>query len=625
MNETTGGLSAVPAETETSIPVKASPGKVGKYNFPATSGDTKLTSSILQQMEELYQKKLQEGRGLISGLKDAAALSMAARPGGSSAYLQQRETEKANRAADLFNIRSQIAQYQAAQEAQKRFDAQSADILGLPRSGQEAPAAGAPASARSPMFDFTEEEKNLLLNLRNNPTKFNETLNKIILEKSKAIASPEARKSVYTVQMFDEQGNVRMYDVDLPTKLRLEREGRVIDISRPETTIFKKPNAPGNVPRITPAPAAAPQAPAAAPAVTGPAEAFPVPAPTKPQERKTSSSNLFQDVDPTILSSIERYLETKGGGTELGEPLSYPVEQQARAMPKFEPVASAAPMFKTATDAITPMSAAVSEELPEPLEKPVAEVPEMEPIKTAQVSRIPSISEMKRQKELETFKEQERVKTLQEEEKGFNTSTDEKKAARRIAVSGEIMDIVRKDPQIVGYFQEPGVASAFGKLVRDGISTPFGQFGMRQVEEALFAAVPGQTKAAMEKRDRLRTLFEETAFQLSTLIKGQGQVTEFERILLQQVAGSISNAPGNVIKIHQGLQELAKVDQQLGRAYRKSGLPYADFIRTDGYQKIMDGYVQRLEDIRRAPVESFNAPAASGQTKSGVKWKRVPQ
>jgi hypothetical protein len=473
------------------------------------------------------------------------------------------------------------------------------------------------------MFDFTEEEKNLLLNLRNNPTKFNETLNKIILEKSKALASPEARKSVYTVQMFDENGNVRVFDVDLPTKLKLEREGKVIDISRPETTIFKKPNAPGNVPRITPAPAAA--TPAPAPAVTGPAEAFPVPAPTKPQERKTSSSSLFQDVDPTIISSIERYLETKGGGgAELGEPLSYPVEQQARAMPKFEPVASAAPMFKTATDAITPMSAAVSEELPEPLEKPVAEVPEMEPIKTAQVSKIPSISQQRMNEEIRKFKEQEKVRTLQEEEKGFNTSTDEKKAARREAVSAEIIDTVRKDPQLVGYLQEPGVASAFGKLVRDGISMPGGHsIGIRQIEEALFTAVPGRTKADMEKRDRLRTLFEETAFQLSTLIKGQGQVTEFERVLLQQVAGSIANAPGNIIKIHQGLQELAKVDRELGRSYRRSGLPYSDFIRTKDYERIMDGYVQRLDAIRKSPVESLTAPskAAPGPFSDPAKEK----
>jgi hypothetical protein len=596
MNETTGGLSAVPDDTETSIPVKATSGKVGKYNFPATSGDTQLTSSILQQMEELYQKKLQEGRGLLSGLKDAAALSMAARPGGSSAYLQQREQQKADRAAELFNIRSQMAQYEAAQEAQKRFEADKAGLLG----GPGAPAAGgAAAPSRVGGIELSDEEK-LALGRARTRAEFDKLLNSFVTERLKARVQPSAQESKYEVRYYDENGNVVFDTVDLATKDSLRRQGRLIDVSAPA----KPPAAAKPAPApVTPPPAATP------PAQTAPAPAAPATAPAAPQAKKTSGNYLFEDIDPTMLSSIENWMKSRDKDFNMAYATSPSAQERFNSMPLDRRQA----FFKAAAD-ITPQAQKVSAELPKPIEAPEAKEPTAEPVQVAQATgRIPTMPELRAKTEVEKEMRMGEAKKEAEQFQQFLTATDAPVAADRASTAQEVIDITMRNPTVVGVLQKPGVGPAIAELFMTGISAPGGHsIGMKQLDEVLFRAYPGTTPRDIEDRDRLRTLLEKTAFHLSNIIKGQGQVTEFERVLLQQVAGSVRSAPENLVKIQQGLLERAKLDQKLGDLYGRMGLPYGQFKQTKEYKAAVKEYENSLKLIRDSKIQLPKTAATPG-------------
>lgn len=583
MAETTGGLPTEKDDTE--VPVKGST-KVGKYVFPTASGDTKLSSSILEQMEALYQKKLQEGRGLLSGLKDAAALSMAARPGGSSAYLQQREQQKADRAADLFNIRAQMAQYKAAQEAQERFETERGELLGT-----KPPAEGVAPTATGGMgIDLTGDEK-LALSRARTREEFNKLLNSFVTERTKARLRPDE----YAIRYYDDNGNVVFDLVDLQTKENLRRSGRLIDISAPRPA----PKA------ATPAPAAQP------PAAQPPAAPAPAPAPTTaaPEAKKTSGQYLFEDISPEMLTNMEKFIQSRDPNFNVSRLSSPSAKESFNAMPLdkrkrlFEDISDEQPAMKLA-----------SAELPAPLEKPTApEMPAGEPTQVAQAGRIPTIPELRAQQEVEKQSRLEESKEQAQKFREFLTAIDPPVAADRASTAQEIIDLTKSRPDMVGILQKPGIGPAIAELLVSGISAPGGHsVAMKGLEEALVRAFPGTRKEDLEVRDRLRTLLEKTAFHMSNIIKGQGQVTEFERILLQQVAGSIRSAPGNLIKIQEGLLARANLDQKLGEMYNRSGLTYGEFKKTKEYTSAVKEYENKLKSIRDAALVSPSAPGSRG-------------
>lgn len=575
MAETTGGLPTEKDDTE--VPVKGST-KVGKYVFPTASGDTKLSNSILEQMEALYQKKLQEGRGLLSGLKDAAALSMAARPGGSSAYLQQREQQKADRAADLFNIRAQMAQYKAAQEAQQRFETERGELLGT-----TPPAAGtAPTTAGGMGIDLTSDER-LALSRARTREEFNKLLNSFVTERTKARLQPSAQEAKYEVQYYDDNGNVVYNVVDLPTKQRLERSGRLVDVSAPRT----------------------------APKAAAPAPAAPAPAPTTaaPEAKKTSGQYLFEDISPEMLTNMEKFIQSRDPNFNVSRLSSPSAKESFNAMPLdkrkrlFEGISDEQPAMKLA-----------SAELPAPLEKPEApEMPAGEPTQIAQAAGIPTIPQQRTRLEVEKQSRLEEAKEQAQKFREFLTAIDPPVAADRASTAQEIIDLTKSRPDMVGILQKPGIGPAIAELLVSGISAPGGHsVAMKGLEEALVRAFPGTRKEDLEVRDRLRTLLEKTAFHMSNIIKGQGQVTEFERILLQQVAGSIRSAPGNLIKIQEGLLARANLDQKLGEMYNRSGLTYGEFKKTKEYTSAVKEYENKLKSIRDAALVSPSAPGSRG-------------
>jgi hypothetical protein len=244
--------------------------------------------------------------------------------------------------------------------------------------------------------------------------------------------------------------------------------------------------------------------------------------------------------------------------------------------------------------------------------------------------RPPTTLELKAEMEAKK-KEQEATAGVEAKQfETFLTSTEAPVAIDRAETAKEIIDLTVKNPEVVGILQKPGVATALATLLQSGISISGGHsIGMKELDEAIFRATPGTTPEAVANRERLRTLLEKTAFHLSTIIKGQGQVTEFERTLLQQVAGSVRTTPENIVKIQKSLLARAELDQRLGDIYRSrpAGMTYSQFKATDAYKREVKKYENQLREIQKEKV-SFprsEAPGTpkSGTTPGGVKWKVI--
>ena len=129
-------------ETESAPTVKAAPVK-GKYAVPTPTGAVSLDPSILESMQQIIAEKEAKKSSLMEGLRDVMAYDVGYR-GDLNKSLRERAAERESNVADIFQMKTQLAQHKAAQEAQKRFEAMKNKSLGL---GGEETTTGAGATA----------------------------------------------------------------------------------------------------------------------------------------------------------------------------------------------------------------------------------------------------------------------------------------------------------------------------------------------------------------------------------------------------------------------------------------------------------------------------------------------
>jgi hypothetical protein len=133
-----------------------------KYALPAPTGTVALDPSILQSMQEIIAQKEAKRNSFSEGLRDVMAYDVGYR-GDLNKSLRERTAEKESDVADIFQMKNQIAQYKAAQENQRAFEARRNKELGIDGGAAGAPsvAGGQPAAG-----GMTPEIRNALMNAR---------------------------------------------------------------------------------------------------------------------------------------------------------------------------------------------------------------------------------------------------------------------------------------------------------------------------------------------------------------------------------------------------------------------------------------------------------------------------
>lgn len=605
-DQVTGGLPQEPEQPVIQGKPVAAP-KTARYTLPVAPTTGVLPSSILEDMERIYQQRVAAQSPFQEYIKDVLAWGGTERPGTTMETVRRRAQEKEDRAAELFQMRSQIASAKAQQQ-QLANQAEFLDSLTQPGAPGAPGMAGAPGVGQLPaevaqairqkrMNGDIAGAQAILDNYRKNK----------MAEEIKFLTNPATYARNIEVVLPD--GRIEI--VDPLTARRMTESGQGVVI----------PPAAGPAPAPAPAPVAPSPAPAAGPAPTPAAGPAPAPAPT-PAARpvvQTGDQFRFENLSEEQITRLENLMRASGRDprdtlrrADMAEKFnSYPLNLRQRA-------------FAEASGEAVPVSG-------QPAAAPAA------PAAPTQVAQAPAP-----QPKLTLPEARARLEAEKEERKGmaereakqfeaFLTATEAPVAVDRIETAREIIDITKQRPQIVGILQNQGVASALATLLQSGMSISGGHsIGMKDLDEAIFRARPGTKPEDIAARDRLRTLLEKTAFHLSTIIKGQGQVTEFERTLLQQVAGSIRSTPENIIKIQQSLMARAELDQKLGEMYnrRASGMTYSQFKATDQYKDAVKAYEERLRQIQREKVAFPQQPPAgapkSGTAPGGLKWRVVP-
>ena len=180
------------------------------------------------------------------------------------------------------------------------------------------------------------------------------------------------------------------------------------------------------------------------------------------------------------------------------------------------------------------------------------------------------------------------------------------------------------------------MGSAISKLLVGGISTPVGSVGVKDLEDAYQAALPGVKKEQIEARREIAQILAQYSLIASQAAQGQGSMSDYERSMFQKIAGSTSDSVGLLKKIQETMAARAEFNETARTAYNRQQRPgkpsdYATFIaQSPEYDGALRRYSERLDKLAEGPGTgerpgATNAAPASGTTSGKITWKVVPQ
>lgn len=194
----------------------------------------------------------------------------------------------------------------------------------------------------------------------------------------------------------------------------------------------------------------------------------------------------------------------------------------------------------------------------------------------------------------------------------FETDIEPNNIADTDATSKRMQKIIKESPQIAGVINKEGYQAAVAGVLQKGI----GNFGIGDLENAIFKSLPETTQKEIGRRSELITYLAQVELKAAKLIKGQGQITEGEREILQRASASISDPAELIYKKARILERANQKNEALAKIYG-SGEDFKDFRKFSQdprFQEIMKNYRADLNNIMDEEV-SFRRPKANAAPK----------
>ena len=177
--------------------------------------------------------------------------------------------------------------------------------------------------------------------------------------------------------------------------------------------------------------------------------------------------------------------------------------------------------------------------------------------------------------------------------------------ARRVFGSvTRVADYLKQSPNYFGIFARPGVVSAIGNMVREGIQTPSGSLNLAGFEDSMRKMMPGVTQKDLDNVTKAGTELAEIELAFTRLyLAKQGAVTEGERKIVRAIPGTTSSSPEVLRTRMELLKSRSQYDMDVADAFRQwqdknPGRSYLEFERkSDLYKDIKKSFAEETEKI----------------------------
>jgi hypothetical protein len=189
----------------------------------------------------------------------------------------------------------------------------------------------------------------------------------------------------------------------------------------------------------------------------------------------------------------------------------------------------------------------------------------------------------------------------------FETVTEPYTVDQQRSIARSVEKKVTENPKIAGVFADPGFVNAAGALLKNGVE--LGRFGTLSInlEDAFLQAFDKKYgKADAVTRAEVKQMFSNLELTKSSIMKGQGPVSDNERALLQRAAGSISDPAEVVIKTAKALGLASEFRQKSRELYDANKDSYKDFSKFEGskeYKNLVAEYGKKADDLHDEKIQ----------------------
>lgn len=594
---TTSGLS--------SIPVSAPASKTGLTPKGTLALDPTQTQSILENMQRIIDQRESALNLFTGGLKDAAAWGSGGIEGPTRG-LAVREEQKSKEAKELFDMRTQMATYKAAQAQQQAFEKRRAQELGGGEGAGAVPAAGGvqipPEIRRALANARTQEDYDKIYNAwAQKQAEVSANPEMDVPKVPVVVENPDGTFTRKVISVREYRSNPNLYR-DVPeTQPALKK----VSTDKPGEPLSFRNNNPGNLKD----------------AKTGEFLTFA----TLEEGKKALDDDLKAKIGGQSSAVKQRFgdvnIITPAMLAETWAPATAPGNTQESTINYSKAIASKLGIDPTApipnTDQARKLVSEAITEFESGKKAPTAVT--TAPAVAAKGPR-PTPEQMEAESKVKsTFREQQArgaAENVQKAQLSFETVTEPASVAERKTSAERVEKLVLDNPEATGILAKEGVGNALLTIIRDGLNTPSGAVGIKTIEDALILSMPGTSQKAINARREIAQNLAKGALEASKLSQGQGSVSDFERSMFERIAGSLADTPELLIKRQRMLVARANLDNQLGTMYRgtkKPGEPLDfDMFRTSKeYESKVAAYEKELRGILDSEVQIKGATAAS--------------
>ena len=559
--------------------------------------DPTQTEAILSNMQKYIDERSSGWNQFMGGINKAYATTYG--PSAVTAYEQQKNQED----KQVMDYRTQMAAYRAAQaQATNEANLYNKSNAAAPASGV---AGGAPAGGGGVTFPpEIQRQIDQAVTVADKKAIEAKYLNVVAAEKAKKANSPQMAAVV---------------DIYVPG------EGmKQMTVAQAEAFLNKNPTLQGvvdgqKVPAaqaITAATTAAPTTPTGVPTFTDPSIKITSAQRTAEKQQElwdTSVKNGTPGVQPNgtpVAKPGTSPHETKPPGTVLDiNPSGLTTAGRTELAQKgyYQPYGKDSPHWEkipTATTQAAPAEVAVTKPAP-------ATTTPAQPAQNPNETRAQYDQRIKNLGEIESS----RIKEGEAERKSV---LDSRTSAIDTGNSISRIENTLNTPEgarAVGVFNKPGVVSAFGKILSEGIQAGnFGSVSFKGLEDAV--RVAGGDQATIDAAQRLARDFAQMQLNIAKRdLKGQGAVSDNERRIVEHVTGSTSNSPEVLKDFTRWNRVRNTFDKDVGDALQKwektnPGQSYYRFKESDDYKTLENAYIAKTDAMAaKIGVGSKGAPS----------------
>lgn len=159
-----------------------------------------------------------------------------------------------------------------------------------------------------------------------------------------------------------------------------------------------------------------------------------------------------------------------------------------------------------------------------------------------------------------------------------------------------LQDLAAKSPRVFGLLQTPTVASAIGTLIDEGISIGNTRISLGGFQDFLLKSTPGITQEDIKNLELAASALAELELKYTQLyLKGQGQVTEGERLIVRRIAGTPKNSAEFVTTKAKLIEMRSQYDIDVIDTFRRikennPAVTWTQFERSQTFRDLRDDY-----------------------------------